>query len=211
MRKIISILVLVGMIAGMVFCSPTKDNGLLESITSPTTVICIETEQEIDLQKLNNEEFKKKNSILKNVLDDKEYFIAYQSLIEEYKDWIKVPQSIYEVYLEEDIYLMQRCIETEVYGGDFQSKCNVASVILNRVNGDVFPNTPKEVVVKNQFCFSRKNISEDTKLALEYAFMMGDTTQGALFFHSGEKTNTFSGAQYLFSDNAVHHFYGNIK
>ena len=102
---------------------------------------------------------------------------------------------------------MQRCIETETFEADFDSKVNVASVILNRIESDEFANEVSEIIVKGQFAFGRENISENTVLALEYAFMIGDTTDGALYFHSNPKTETFNGAEFIFTDTAGHHFY----
>jgi predicted RNase H-like nuclease (RuvC/YqgF family) len=111
-------------------------------------------------------------------------------------------------YSQEDLTYLWRMIETETYQCDFLSKTHVASVALNRVKSNRFPNTPKEVVTaQNQFVYSRTKISEDTKLALEYVLKHGDNTDGALFFHSGEYTSTFNGAKYIFTDTAGHHFY----
>ena len=55
--------------------------------------------------------------------------------------------------------------------------------------------------------YGRKNITEDTIWAVMYAFEIEDTTEGALFFHSNNKTNTFNGANYIFTDSCGHHFY----
>lgn len=143
--------------------------------------------------------------------DKKKWFLEYKSLInniEESSNRFHPPETIYENYTDDEIYLMQRVIETEVYGGDFESKCNVASVILNRINDDRFENTPYEVINSpNQFVYFRTTISDDTILALEYAFSIGDTTNGSIFFNSNDKTETFSGATYLFTDNVGHNFY----
>ncbi len=111
-------------------------------------------------------------------------------------------------YSAEQMMMIYRCIETEVNGGDFDSKCNVASVIINRVNSDQFPNDPTLVVTSpKQFAYSRTEISEDTKLALEYVLLFGDTTNGAIGFRSGACPSTFSGWTYQFTDSAGHHFY----
>lgn len=147
-----------------------------------------------------------------NLVDDKKiWFLEYKSLIndiEEISDQFHPPETIYTYYTDDEIYLMQQVIETEVYTGDFESKCNVASVILNRINDNRFGTTPYEIITApNQFVYFRTNISEDTILALEYVFTIGDTTDGALFFHSNEKTEKFNDANYLFTDNVGHHFY----
>ena len=41
-----------------------------------------------------------------------------------------------------------------------------------------------------------------------YAYEIEDTTNGALYFNSFEEPpEIFNKAKYIFSDNAVHHFY----
>lgn len=138
----------------------------------------------------------------------KEYYLLYKEIEEEYADEFGSPLSIYDVYTEEDILYIQRCVETETYDCPFENKVNVANVILNRVSSDRFASTPKGVVTSpNQFAYFRTKITEDTKLAVEYAFMFEDTTDGALFFHSGKQTDTFSGAKYIFTDSSGHKFY----
>lgn len=145
---------------------------------------------------------------LEKYTDKKEYFLHYKEFISKHSDNYPPPLTVYDIYSEDGIYLMQRVIETEAFGQDFDSKVNVASVILNRIEGDnSFGNTVMEVVKPGQFCYGRKQISEDTILALEYAFEIEDTTNGCLYFHSNPKTETFSGAVYVFTDSAGHHFY----
>lgn len=135
-----------------------------------------------------------------------EWFKSWKELLDEYSDWIEKPKTIYDEFNENDIILMERCIETETFECAFREKVNVASVILNRYKDNYFPNQIDEIIVPGQFAFGRRIISEDTKLALEYAYIFGDTTNKALFFHSNEKTEKFCGADYIFSDK-VHHFY----
>ena len=102
---------------------------------------------------------------------------------------------------------MQRCIETETFEQSFNSKVNVASVILNRIESGEFGDDVNDIITPGQFAYGRKNISEDTVLALEYAYMIGDTTNGSLYFHSMSYRPRFSGASYVFTDDAGHHFY----
>ena len=140
---------------------------------------------------------------------DKElYMIQYNKLIAEYSDVLDTPETIYDIYSAEQINIMLRCIETEVHEQDFESKVNVASVILNRVDHDLFPTDPIEVITSpKQFCYGRTIISEDTILALEYAFEIEDTTNGCLAFRSDACPSTWNGWYYKFTDNAGHHFY----
>ena len=58
----------------------------------------------------------------------------YKDLVNEYSEWVEAPKTIYDVFSPDEIYLMQRCVETETFQRDFNSKCNVASVIFNRLN-----------------------------------------------------------------------------
>ena len=160
-----------------------------------------------DIYDIKSKEVVEKQKELESIEDNKEWFIAYKNLIDEYSEWVDPPESIYDVYTNDEIYLMQRCIETETFEQDFDSKVNVASVILNRLESEEFSNDVNKVIVKGQFAFGRKNISEDTKLALEYAYMIGDTTEGALYFHSLSYKPRFNGADYIFTDDAGHHFY----
>lgn len=175
------------------------EKAIKESIGEPTPTY--------DIYEIKSQEVLDKQEELSSIEDNEEWFIAYKYLIEEYSEWVDPPETIYDYYTEDEIYLMQRCIETETFEADFDSKVNVASVILNRIESEEFDNEVSEIIVEGQFAFGRKNISEDTVLALEYAFMIGDTTDGALYFHSNPKTETFNGAEFIFTDTAGHHFY----
>ena len=140
--------------------------------------------------------------------DKKEWFLAYKEFTEKYPDFEHRP-TIYDKYTDDEIYIMQRVIETEVYGCDFEAKTHVASVILNRIEGDNnFPNDATIVCTSpNQFVYSRTQISEDTVLALEYAEEIGDTAQGALYFHSMTPTSSWNGRSFKFTDHVGHSFY----
>lgn len=145
-----------------------------------------------------------------SVIEDKEqWFIAYKKIIEEYKDVIDPPLTIYDYFTEEEIYLIQRVVETECYDQDFMSKCNAASVVMNRIEiGGEFGDTIEEVITKeNQFAYWRKDITESTILAVEYAFQIEDTTGGCIAFRSDEKPDEWYGWEYAFIDDAGHHFY----
>ena len=146
---------------------------------------------------------------IENIENNKKlWFISYKSIIEKYDGLIDPPETIYDYFTEEEINLICRVVETETHQCDFDSKVNVANVVFNRLEHEAFDDTVFEVVTSdNQFAYWRKKISDDTLLAVEYAFMFEDTTNGALYFHSNKKKETFCGKKYIFSDNAVHHFY----
>ena len=179
------------------------EKAIKNSISEPETSVA----SKYDIYAIKSQEVLDKQEELSSIEDNEEWFVAYKDLIEEYSEWVDPPETIYDYYTEDEIYLMQRCIETETFEQDFDSKVNVASVILNRIESDEFANEVSEIIVKGQFAFGRENISENTVLALEYAFMIGDTTDGALYFHSNPKTETFNGAEFIFTDDAGHHFY----
>lgn len=139
----------------------------------------------------------------------KEWFIRYRELIEKYKGMIDTPFSIYDYFSQEEIYLIQRTVETECYDASFESKANVASVIFNRLNGEeVYGDNIEEVLTKeNQFANWRTDITEDTVLAVEYAYQIEDTTNGCIGFRSDVKIEKWYEWEYVFTDEAGHHFY----
>ena len=139
-----------------------------------------------------------------------DWYIAYKNVIDKYTEIIDPPETVYDYFTDDEIYLIQRTVETECYDQDFDSKCNVASVIFNRIEDENkrFGDSVYEVITTpNQFSYSRKNISENTILAVEYSFEILDTTHGCIGFHSNKKTKTFNGWKYSFTDNIGHHFY----
>lgn len=142
-------------------------------------------------------------------IDKLTWFLQYKNIINRYSEVLDTPETVYDYFTEEEIILMWRTIETETYQASFIPKCNVASVILNRFESEDFPNDMTTIITSvNQFCYGRTIITEDTKLALEYAFEIKDTSKGGLAFRSGKKTETHCGYPYLFTDEAGHHIYG---
>lgn len=147
---------------------------------------------------------------LKSIRNTYEWFIEWKNIRESYPDYYQEYENIYDYYTEEEIYLMCRVIETETYTQPFECKVNVANVIFNRLSHEDFDNTVERVVTKpSQFAYWRTVISEDTKLALEYAFIFPDTTGGAIAFHSFDTyKETFFGYTRYFEDSCGHTFYG---
>ena len=141
------------------------------------------------------------------------WFIEYKQMVEKYSN-VYDCETLYDAYSKKEVEIFHRIVEAEVTDGDFMSKINVANVILNRVNSNEFPNTIEGVVFqKKQFSpishgrYYTVKPTEDTLLAIEYAFLFDDTTGGALYFESGNRFVHMSYAEYLFKDNAGHHFY----
>lgn len=160
-----------------------------------------------ETEKASREVQEKLNEI-SDVEDKKGWYLSYKDLIDSYSDVLDSPETVYDYYTEDEIYLIQRCVETECHGGDFDSKCNVASVIFNRANNSEFGDSVIDVITaENQFAYKRKKITEDTKLAVEYAFAIEDTTDGCIAFHSNEKRDKFNNWDYAFTDSIGHNFY----
>ena len=145
---------------------------------------------------------------IESISDIKEWYIEYREILGKYSYILPYPLSIFDYYTEDEIFLMCRVIETECYDQDFISKCNVASVILNRIENGNFGDDVKDVITKeNQFAYYRMSISEDTILALMYAFEIEDTTHGCIAFRSDKNPETWYCWNYTFTDPAGHHFY----
>lgn len=91
---------------------------------------------------------------------------------------------------------------------DFIQKVNIASVIFNRLKHERFPDVLAEILVYDQFSpisdgrYEEVDVTEDTILSCEYAFIIEDTTDGCLFFDSNETLNY----KPVFEDGA-HNFY----
>lgn len=195
----------------------TKNSELSGSLNDYQN-LCEEQEQLIDSleNELNQSFIDNKKTIKRELsyieplkyLDKKEYLKQYKKILSQYKNIYDDTERIEDIYSQKQIEIMWRCIETETYGADIDSKTNVASVILNRVEHEVFPTDPIEVITKpNQFAYGRTKISEDTKIALEYAFMVEDTTDGCIAFRSDSSPKTWGKWKYKFTDNVGHNFY----
>lgn len=137
---------------------------------------------------------------------DKElYYEYYMNMIDMYN--LDPPETIYDYFTEDEVLYMQKCIETETYQCDFGAKVNVASVILNRVEHEYFPDNAIDVITSpKQFKYGRECISNDTELALEYAFIFGGDFEDAIYFQSSGYKETFNGAEYIGTDG-YHWFY----
>lgn len=139
--------------------------------------------------------------------DKKEYIIQYHNLENIYGEYFGYCDKLEDCYSDEQIQIMWKCIETEAYDCPFDAKVNVANVILNRVEHDLFPPDPIEIITaENQFVYGRNNITDDTKLALQYAFEIEDTTNGCIGFRSDKNPPIWNGWEYCFTDGK-HYFY----
>ena len=136
-----------------------------------------------------------------------EWFINYKNIVSNYPKELQA-LTIYDSLTSEELDLLFRVVQAEIGNYSFEQKCNVVSVIFNRINHKRFPNTIFEVLIPSQFCTIRNGnihevtVDETTILACEYVYMFGDTTNGALFFDSNGALNY----KFVFNDGA-HNFY----
>lgn len=126
-------------------------------------------------------------------------------------------------FSKEDIKILERITEAEATGGDIESKMNVASVIINRVNSDSFPDSIKSVVFQrtgNTYQFSpikdnryyEVETTKETKKAIKKILKYG-VINDALYFcnpndvKSAKNKSWFKKLTYLFTDSINHSFY----
>ena len=215
MKRFISMLILLFMMVSLVIPISNINNQHKNDVVEPVLLSDItyelvieEVVEEPDPYEIAIQEMQKEMKEIESIEDKKEWFLAYKDIVFKYIEWIDPPETIFDYYTEDEVMLICRVVETETYQCDFDSKVNVANVVLNRIESGEFGETVEDVITAdNQFTYGRKSITEDTILAVMFAFEFEDTTNGATYFHSNEKTDTFCGKNYIFSDDAVHHFY----
>lgn len=104
---------------------------------------------------------------------------------------------------EEDYKVLLRIVEAEAGGEDIEGRMLVASVVLNRVESDVFPDTVKDVVFQKengtaQFSpaysgrYDRVTVSEATIEAVERVLEGDDISCGALYFVARKRADSDS-------------------
>lgn len=170
-------------------------------------------EEKTELE-ITQEEYDVKLTNLKSMnLSKEEWFKQYKSLIEEYGDILGRPESIYDKFTQQELDLLFRVVQAEI-GSEysFEQKCNVVSVIYNRLSDERFGNAIDEILVGHQFstisngAIYKVTVDEKTVLACEYVYLFGDTTNGALFFDGNGRLKY----QFVFNDGA-HNFYTKRK
>lgn len=141
--------------------------------------------------------------------DRRQWFVSYKELLVRQQEILDCPATLYDSYDQKELDLLFRVVQAEI--GDeysFEQKCNVASVIFNRTAHPQFGSSLETVLIPSQFAtisngrYEKVTVSEDTILACEYSFMLGDTTGGCLFFDSNGSLRY----QFVFNDGA-HNFY----
>lgn len=155
---------------------------------------------------------KKIEKILKNSSSNrassklKRLFTNYKKNIKKYRKILDAPETIYDCFSKEDIEYICRTVETETYQQSMIRKANVAGTVLARYKRG-YGDTLKEVVTApNQFVYGRTDISNETKMAVEIAFMFKTKYEGSLYFQSAGYMKSFSGGDYMGFDGC-HYFY----
>lgn len=191
---ILLILLLLTICISSIYC--TKNESQIEQIETGTECEVLSSEVKIideDPVEIATTEMYKELDDISNIEDKKQWFVKYKRIIEKYSYILDPPETIYDYYSDEDIEILHRIVEAECTGLEFDKKVNVANVIFNRISDEKFPNNVKEVVFqKNPIQFSPISdgryysvvLTDETLLAIEYAFMFPDTTEGAIFFEA---------------------------
>jgi len=79
------------------------------------------------------------------------YSVGERELVSIFVSDLEIEDPVFEVTNEEK-EILYRITEAEATGGDIESKKNICSAVLNRVDSDSFPNSIKDVVFqKHQF------------------------------------------------------------
>lgn len=185
-----------------------------------------EIQEEIERQLHTEEEQNRiKNefqSKLESIQSDnrKKWFISYNSILEEYRkySYIEMPMTVYEEYDIEELKVFQRLVAAETTGGDFESKCNVASVIWNRLHSQNYPDNIIDVIYEKdgsvQFTptydgrIDTVEVTDDDILAVEYTYMFGSTAYDCIAFDN-VKGNSWNKnkLEMVFTDSINHTFY----
>ena len=200
-------------------------NIVLENINNCfNTIYIIQEEKEIrrhvikEQDRIKNEYKQKIESIQCDTR--KQWFISYNSIIEQYRQYsyINIPLTVYDKYDIGEIKIFQRLVAAETTGGDFESKCNVASVVWNRINSERYPDNIIGVIYQRngsaQFSptydgrIDIVDVTEDDVLAIEYTYMFGSTAYDCIAFDnvSGSSWNK-NKLEKVFTDSINHTFY----
>lgn len=160
----------------------------------------------------------KLNTILANASSNKMSYEDFKKYMENNVNRNDSPEIPSDIYSDKDLELMAYLIEAETTGQNFESKCNVANVIWNRLESDStdfkYMDTIKKVIYqKSQFSpvtdgkLWENKPTQETLDAIDYSFIIKDTTNGATYFHSGKSNWHKNNLEYIFTDDVGHKFY----
>ncbi|WP_223699848.1 cell wall hydrolase [Sutcliffiella deserti] len=108
---------------------------------------------------------------------------------------LKLPKAV----SEEEKEILARLVHAESKGEPYEGKVAVATVVLNRVDSDLFPNSIKEVILETSaggvYQFSpvkngeiNKKADKEAIKAVEEAIAFGGDGQESLYFFNPDKT-----------------------
>lgn len=147
---------------------------------------------------------------ISDIEDQKEWFLAYKEIVSDYDTILNLPDTIYDVFTEEELDFLFRVVQAEV--GDeestFEQKVNVARVIFNRLEHENFPDTLNEILTQeNQFTvvtnkkYKQIEISGEIILACEYAYQIESRSE--LLFFDCNDTLKYEKVK----NDGIHNFY----
>lgn len=147
-----------------------------------------------------------------------DWYIEYKAFAEQYSDILDIPTAdkMYSDFTNEELQKLYGVVQAEVGDFGFEERCNVASVIFNRLYRDDFANSLSAILIPSQFAtikngrYKKFTVVEETKLACEYVYLFGDTANGAIYFESRNSNVHKSYATLVepkFKDNSGHKFY----
>ena len=143
------------------------------------------------------------------------WFIQYKAILYKYKDYVDQPETIYDYYSDDELDKLFSMIEAEVGDYGFDVKCNVASVVWNRINSGLFGgyDLDDDILTSDQFStisngsYKDVKISKETILACEYTFMIEDTADQCVYFEGGDSHIHDNYADYIFKDTSGTKYY----
>lgn len=114
-----------------------------------------------------------------------------------YSDGVSVGEKLIipETITEQEKDLLARLVEAEAKGEPYKGKVAVATVVLNRVESSLYPDTITEVIYQpGQFTPVQngeiyKPASEESKMAVHEALAFQGLGRGSLYFYNPEKTD----------------------
>ena len=191
--------------------SKQEHTYIIDKVVSAPRIIevqYIENEEETDQLEIISQRMQQELSEIESIEDREEWFLAYKDIIYKYYKWFGAPETVFDAYTQDELTMIFRTVETECYDSDFISKCNVASVIFNRIESGDFGDTIGEVITSpNQFAYGRECVTKSTILSVMYVYEMGDTTDGCVAFRSDQCPTKWRMWEYVFTDDAGHNFY----
>lgn len=172
----------------------------------------------IEEQKRIKKEFNEKINSL--TFENRKYdFLLYKEILDRYRNYpyIEIPLTVYEEYDIGELNVFQRLVAAETTGGDFESKCNVASVVWNRLYSEKYPNNIIDVIYQRngsvQFTptydgrIDTVEVTEDDVLAIEYTYMFGSTAYDCIAFDNVKNSWNKNKLEMVFTDSINHTFY----